>query len=74
MPCYLCGRVQTDPVKGASPWAVGVREREQVLICPVCREEDPSWSEALDSCPTCGSTRLRMMLGSAVCRACGADS
>jgi Zn finger protein HypA/HybF involved in hydrogenase expression len=74
MPCYRCGRVQTDPVKGASPWAVGVLEREQVLICPVCQQEDGSWADLLDRCPSCGSTRLKMMLGSRVCRACGADS
>ncbi|MGH2704038.1 MAG: hypothetical protein ACRDJ4_02775 [Actinomycetota bacterium] len=26
-----------------------------------------------DRCPACGSTRLSMMLGTVVCRSCGAD-
>ncbi len=74
MPCHRCGRIQSDPVKGASPWAVAVIEREQVLVCPECQRLDPHWVDALDRCGSCGSTRLRMMLGSAVCRACGAQS
>lgn len=74
MPCVRCGRVQTDPVKGASPWAVAVEKREQVLICPDCQASDPAWAASVDSCPACGSTRLKMMLGSVVCRACGAES
>ena len=71
MPCYRCGRVQTDPVKGASPWAVAVKAREQVLVCPWCQEEDKTWAEALDRCPQCGTTRLKVTMGSVVCRACG---
>jgi Zn finger protein HypA/HybF involved in hydrogenase expression len=74
MPCYRCARVQTDPVKGASPWAVGVKQRQQILVCPDCQVDFPDWSNELDTCPACGSTRLRLMLGSVVCRACGADS
>ena len=73
MPCYRCGRVQTDPVKGASPWAVGVREREQILVCPDCQQEDREWAAALDRCPRCGATRLKVVMGSVVCRACGHD-
>ena len=72
MPCYRCGRVQTDPARGASPWAVGVLGRDQVLVCPDCQSE-PGWSDALSVCAVCGSPRLKIMLGSVVCRACGAD-
>ena len=74
MPCYRCDRVQTDPVKGAAPWAVAVVGREQVLICPDCQRDDPNWTAALATCPHCGSTRLRIQLGSLICRACGQDS
>ena len=70
MPCYRCQRIQTDPVKGASPWARGVVEGEQILLCPDCQHEDPDWSEALDRCPRCGSTRLSMVMGSLTCRGC----
>ena len=73
MPCYRCQRVQTDPAKGASPWARGVVEGEQILICPDCQALDPEWPQALDRCPQCGSTRLSVVMGSAVCRQCGAD-
>ncbi|HWC14275.1 MAG TPA: hypothetical protein VG929_06740 [Actinomycetota bacterium] len=73
MPCYRCGRVQTDPVKGASPWAVAVRQREQVLVCPDCQQEHPSWVDELDRCPRCDSTRLRIQVGLVVCRQCGND-
>lgn len=48
--------------------------REQVLVCPDCQQGDPMWVEPLDRCPSCGSSRLKMMLGSVVCRACGAQS
>lgn len=71
MPCYRCGRVQTDPAKGASPWGRGVVEGEQVLICPVCQADDPEWQVALDRCPRCDSTRLSMVMGSPSCRSCG---
>lgn len=72
MPCYRCGVVQTDPVKGASPWAVGVVEAEQVLVCPECQRTHPAWADELRVCSACGSTRLRLQMGSVVCRACGA--
>jgi Zn finger protein HypA/HybF involved in hydrogenase expression len=76
MPCYRCERVQTDPdpARPSAPWAVAVVGREQVLVCPDCQLDDPNWTEALATCPHCGSTRLRVMLGSIVCRACGRDS
>ena len=74
MPCYRCERVQTDPVKGASPWAVAVVGREQVLVCPDCQNEEPNWTDDLATCPACGSTRLKVMMGSIICRACGQDS
>jgi Zn finger protein HypA/HybF involved in hydrogenase expression len=71
VPCYRCDRVQTDPVKGASPWAVAVKSREQVLVCPWCQDEVKGWAEELDRCPRCGTTRLKVTMGSVVCRACG---
>jgi predicted amidophosphoribosyltransferase len=71
VPCYRCGRVQTDPVKGASPWARGVVKKEQILICPDCQQEHPQWTGELDRCPSCGGTRLSMVMGSLVCRQCG---
>lgn len=43
----------------------------QILICPVCQEEHPSWTEELRVCPRCGSTRLSLKMGSLACRACG---
>jgi predicted amidophosphoribosyltransferase len=70
MPCYRCGRVQTDPAKGASPWARGVTGSLQVLICPECQLSTPTWESELDSCPRCGSTRLSVVLGTVVCRSC----
>jgi hypothetical protein len=70
MPCYRCGRVQTDPAKGASPWARGVVRHEQILVCPVCQAEDRTWTEALDRCPRCGGTRLSLKIGSLSCRDC----
>ncbi|HVF52778.1 MAG TPA: hypothetical protein VNC78_04135 [Actinomycetota bacterium] len=71
MPCYRCGRVQTDPAKGSSPWARGVLDDEQVLICPECQSAEPAWADAFDRCPRCGGTRLSKMLGDTICRACG---
>ncbi|MDP9069079.1 MAG: hypothetical protein M3N53_12145 [Actinomycetota bacterium] len=53
---------------------MAVVKREQVLVCPVCQQEHPEWVDELDRCPRCGSTRLKMMLGSVVCKVCGADS
>lgn len=73
MPCYRCHRVQTDPAKGASPWARGVIGSEQVLVCPQCQIDDPTWHQALETCPRCGSTRLSVVMGSVVCRGCGFD-
>ena len=37
MPCYRCGARQVDPVRGHSPWRRGVRDDQQVLICPDCQ-------------------------------------
>lgn len=71
MPCVQCGKNQTDPAKGKSPWARLVAGGEQVLLCPDCQKADPGWRARSDICPKCGSTRLSMMLGSRVCRACG---
>src|SRR5437763_6870864 len=71
MPCVQCGKRQTDPAKGAPPWARLVTGGEQVLLCPDCQAADPLWRNRSDHCPTCGSTRLSVMLGSVVCRACG---
>jgi Zn finger protein HypA/HybF involved in hydrogenase expression len=73
MACYRCGRIQTDPVRGALPWKRGVVGSEQVLICPQCQAEAPDWSDELDRCPRCSSTRLAIVMGSAVCRGCGHD-
>ena len=73
VPCYRCGRVQTDPAKGASPWAVGVRARDQVLVCPDCQSDDPEWAAALERCPRCKGTRLKIVLGTVVCRQCNFD-
>ena len=71
MPCHLCDKVQTDPVRGASPWARGVVEDEQILVCPDCQQRDASWTELLQRCPRCGGTRLSKVMGSVVCRSCG---
>jgi hypothetical protein len=72
MPCFKCGRIQTDPAKGKSPWGRAVVEGKQVLICPQCQVEDPAWEELAERCSACGSIRLHMMLGEIVCRECGA--
>jgi hypothetical protein len=71
VPCVQCGKRQTDPAKGASPWARLVTKGQQVLLCPACQTADPLWQSRSDHCPTCDSTRLSVMLGSVVCRACG---
>jgi uncharacterized protein YbaR (Trm112 family) len=47
--------------------------REQILICPDCQQEHPTWTAELDRCPNCGSTRLSIVMGSLVCRECGGD-
>lgn len=75
MPCYRCAKVQTDPVPHSreAPWARGVVGGTQILICPDCQREHPAWTEELDRCPYCGGTRLSVVMGSRVCRSCGAD-
>ena len=75
MPCYRCDRVQTDPVPGASeaPWARGVVDGEQILICPDCQAKDPAWVSDLEACPRCKSTRLSIVMGSRICRQCAHD-
>ncbi|MPZ68238.1 MAG: hypothetical protein GEU71_01755 [Actinobacteria bacterium] len=74
MPCFKCGAVQTDPRKGGpSPWARGVVGDEQILLCPECQAVDPTWTEQLRVCEACGGTRLQIIMGSIVCRACGHD-
>lgn len=73
MPCDRCGRIQTDPVRGAQPWARGVAGGRQILVCPHCQTADPAWTASLDACPQCGGTRLSVMMGSVVCRSCGTD-
>lgn len=73
MPCYRCGRIQTDPVRGASPWARGLVGGELILVCPDC-QEDGTWTRELTRCKECGNTRLSKVMGVVVCRACGAES
>jgi hypothetical protein len=70
MGCYVCGRRQTDPARGASPWQRGVAGGVQVLGCPDCQRSG-AWAAALDTCPRCRSTMLVRRLGETVCRACG---
>ena len=70
MPCLYCERVQDDPARGQSPWAVGVKGEEQVLVCPDC-QKDHDLGVDLRACPSCSSLRLRRQLGMTVCRACG---
>jgi ribosomal protein S27E len=71
VPCARCGRLQTDPAKGKSNWARAVIDKKQILLCPDCQREDPTWVESVSKCPKCGSIRLSMMLGDVVCRECG---
>lgn len=73
MACFRCEKPQTDPIKGASPWARFVIKGEQVLMCPDCQSEAGDWSALSDHCPHCESTKLVVMLGSVVCKACGRD-
>ncbi|HEY5984752.1 MAG TPA: hypothetical protein VIV12_00010 [Streptosporangiaceae bacterium] len=70
MPCYRCGARQVDPVRGHSPWQRGVRENQQVLVCPGCQAA-PGWTAELDECRQCGSVRLVRRLGEVECRQCG---
>jgi hypothetical protein len=71
VPCLLCGARQTDPVRGASPWKRGVKDGEQVLVCPDCQAAG-DWASSLDRCPSCGSASLSKTLGEVVCKACAA--
>jgi uncharacterized Zn finger protein (UPF0148 family) len=73
MPCYRCGARQSDPARGLSPWLRAVRADTQVLVCPECQQTH-SWSNDVDHCPTCGSTKLIRRLGSTVCRDCEASA
>lgn len=70
MPCYRCGTRQADPARGESPWARGVREDRQVLVCPSC-QDGFDWQADLDHCPVCSSVHLVRRLGEAECRDCG---
>lgn len=69
--CMLCGRPTYDPNKKERPWSRGVSRRRQVLVCPQCQADRPDWTENLDRCERCESTRLSVMLGEVVCRQCG---
>lgn len=69
MPCYRCGVRQVDPVRGHSPWQRGVRDEQQVLICPDC-QATADWKSELDSCQRCGGVRLVRRLGEVECRDC----
>jgi ribosomal protein L40E len=71
MPCYRCGARQVDPVRGHSPWRRGVRDDEQVLVCPGCQVA-ADWTADLDRCRQCGSVHLVRRLGEVECRDCGA--
>ena len=70
MPCYRCGARQVDPEQGPSPWRRGVRDGEQVLVCPHC-QAGRDWTADLDRCGSCGSTALVKRLGEVACRGCG---
>ncbi len=71
MPCYRCGARQVDPVRGHSPWRRGVRDDQQVLVCPACQAAT-DWTADMDKCPQCGSVHLVRRLGEVECRDCGA--
>ena len=70
MPCYRCGARQIDPVRGHSPWRRGVKDDEQVLVCPGCQAAT-DWTSDLDKCRQCGSVHLVRRLGEVECRDCG---
>ena len=70
MPCYRCGARQVDPVRGHSPWRRGVRNDQQVLVCPACQVA-AEWTADMDKCPQCGSVHLVRRLGEVECRDCG---
>jgi hypothetical protein len=69
MPCYRCGARQIDPVRGHSPWRRGVRDDQQVLVCPDC-QTGTDWAVDMDKCPQCGSVHLVRRLGEVECRDC----
>ncbi len=69
--CWLCGRATYDPGRKERQWVRAVAGGRQVLVCPACQAERPDWSDRLDRCRRCGATRLSVMLGEVVCRACG---
>ena len=69
--CVFCARPTFDPQKKGTPWARAVVDGRQVLICPSCQNDRPGWADGLDRCGSCGETRLSVMLGEVVCRACG---
>jgi predicted amidophosphoribosyltransferase len=69
--CLFCGRATYDPDKRERPWVRAVQGGRQILVCPRCQADRPDWQDALDRCPACGGTRLSVMLGDIVCRACG---
>ena len=70
MPCYRCDLRQVDPDRGESPWKRGVRNGQQVLICPDCQGSF-DWMAELDQCPVCGGVHLVRRLGEIECRDCG---
>jgi hypothetical protein len=69
--CLLCGRPTFDPDKRERQWVRAAMGGGQVLVCPRCQEERADWAVQLDRCDACGATRLSVMLGQVVCRACG---
>jgi hypothetical protein len=69
--CFLCGRQTFDPDKRGRQWVRAAVGGEQVLVCPSCQEDRPDWAIQLDRCEVCGASRLSVMLGQVVCRACG---
>jgi hypothetical protein len=69
--CSICGRPTYDPGKRERPWARGVAQGRQVLVCPECQTTTPGWADSFDRCEACGSPRLSVMLGEVACRACG---
>jgi hypothetical protein len=69
--CFLCGRPTFDPGKRERQWVRAAVGGEQVLVCPSCQEDRPDWAVQLDRCEACGASRLSVMLGQVVCRACG---
>lgn len=69
--CFVCGRPTYDPEKSERPWARGVAEGRQVLVCPSCQSSSPHWTRILDGCANCGSSRLNITLGRVICRECG---